>query len=312
MAGSLSDRIAKEEKYFAPPAPPPVTNRPPPSGGGGSSPSTPSTTTAVQAGNIVTKNSSGYFHPSNGVGKMTGVWHDPRPNGRLHKGQDIRMPMNTPLIAVTSGQVKYYKNASAGTVIYLLGDDGNKYSYFHLNQRTVANGSRVTAGTVIAMSGNSGNSAGPHLHFEVTQNGRKVDPRNFLASTGSGSIVRPKDTMEARKQAALVGIDQLTPDLIFPEEEPRTLKPGFPWSGAYPLEEGADPQWMKQLEDYRAKLRQDEPITPLKRRASAMLHSTLSNMSNMIRKYGFDAGGTVSGAQATEGTAEPIPRAEET
>ena len=125
-----------------------VTTRPDPSGGG---PSSQGTSRPPPARFVPSPDyqmgGDFYYHPSLGVGTMTGVWGDSRSGGaRRHEGQDIRMNMNTPLVAVTSGTIQHYKNSSAGTVVYLKGDDGNKYSYFHLNTRVAKHGQRVQAG----------------------------------------------------------------------------------------------------------------------------------------------------------------------
>jgi murein DD-endopeptidase MepM/ murein hydrolase activator NlpD len=54
--------------------------------------------------------------------------------------------------------------------------------YCHLSSVAVANGTAVSAGDVIGALGSSGNSTGPHLHFEIQRNGSSIDPAAWLAS----------------------------------------------------------------------------------------------------------------------------------
>jgi hypothetical protein len=256
----------------------------------------PSGGSVTQSSNMTLLGNSGYYHPSNGIGTMTGVWGDARPNGRRHKGQDIRMPMGTPMIAVTSGRIQHYSNSSAGTVVYLHGDDGNRYSYFHLSSRTTRAGARVTGGQVIALSGNTGNSSGPHLHFEVRQGGTKVDPRPFLAGTMAGMVgtpppsggfnedqKQPTDTSLADRELYWQGENRITPSFAQGEEEQQEIPP-----------------WIAQLEQYRNELRTQRGQDPIKSKASAMLRRSLGSMSSMTRKYGFQAGASTTAARMAE------------
>jgi hypothetical protein len=248
-----------------------------------------------------------YYHPSLGQGTMTGVWGDERGGGtRKHEGQDIRMPMNTPLVAVTSGTITHYKNSSAGTVVYLKGDDGNKYSYFHLNSRVARNGQRVRAGQLIAYSGDSGNSSAPHLHFEVWNKGRKVDPRPFLAQTktpGSGQPVDPRIAKEER---------------FFGDDRPdQGATPGvdlFDWEGfqgdlmaSFTNMDWSDPNrpyetWIDQLQAIKMQQSFAEAglaESPRKIKAHNLLRNTLTGMSDMVRRDGYRSKtpGTAEGAQ---------------
>jgi peptidoglycan DL-endopeptidase CwlO len=101
--------------------------------------------------------------------------------GRLHAGVDIPMPEGTPLRAAASGRV-----AIAGSVggygNYTCIQHGGSLStcYGHQSSIGVSVGQSVGQGQVIGNSGNTGNSTGPHLHFEVRINGSPVDPLGYL------------------------------------------------------------------------------------------------------------------------------------
>lgn len=136
----------------------------------------------------------GYYHPTGGVGSLgrrgRNDFGAPRAEGkRKHKGQDIMLAHGAPLYAVTSGTVRWDENRSAGTIVYLEGDDGDRYSYFHLSDRAGSDGKRVKANEVIGFVGNTGGSSGDHLHFEVRPGGAsrpQVDPMPFLSGSITG------------------------------------------------------------------------------------------------------------------------------
>lgn len=99
------------------------------------------------------------------------------PKGRY--AMDIAMPVGTPIIAARGGVVvKTENNQSgrgtnpAGNFVRVLHDDGTMGVYLHLKQSSVQvrEGQRVRAGDLLAKSGNTGNSTGPHLHFVVQKN----------------------------------------------------------------------------------------------------------------------------------------------
>lgn len=101
--------------------------------------------------------------------------------GRMHEGIDIAVPTGTPV-----------RSAGAGTVIHagwlggygnlVVVDHGNGLStaYAHNSSYASSVGQSVAAGQVVAYSGSTGNSSGPHVHFEVRVNGSAVDPLGYL------------------------------------------------------------------------------------------------------------------------------------
>ncbi|WP_394431275.1 M23 family metallopeptidase [Streptomyces sp. SGAir0957] len=102
----------------------------------------------------------------------------------VHSGIDFPVWYGTPVMAATDGTVRTQFNTAYGNMAIVTAKDGTETWYCHLSSYTVANGP-VKAGDVIAHSGNSGNSTGPHLHFEVRPNGgAAIDPLPWLRSHG--------------------------------------------------------------------------------------------------------------------------------
>lgn len=101
--------------------------------------------------------------------------------GRHHDGIDLANDIGTPIRAARSGRVTYSGWSSGyGRLIMIEHDQGYTTFYGHLNESLVESGDYVKAGQSIAYMGNSGNSTGPHLHFEVRKNGTPINPYNVL------------------------------------------------------------------------------------------------------------------------------------
>ncbi|MFJ9178888.1 M23 family metallopeptidase [Streptomyces sp. NPDC102360] len=101
-----------------------------------------------------------------------------------HSGIDFPVSYGTPVMAATDGTVKTEWNSAYGNMAKVVAKDGTETWYCHLSTHTVTSGP-VKAGDVIARSGNSGNSTGPHLHFEVRPGGSAaIDPLPWLRSHG--------------------------------------------------------------------------------------------------------------------------------
>ncbi len=107
--------------------------------------------------------------------------------GTMHTGLDFAAPLGTPIHAVTDGTIVKAGPASGfGNWIWLKAADGTITMYGHMASSgvLVREGQKVTAGDVIALVGSEGFSTGPHLHFEVWQHGKKIDPAPWLAAHG--------------------------------------------------------------------------------------------------------------------------------
>lgn len=97
-----------------------------------------------------------------------------------HNGIDYSMPMNTKVVSVISGTVmKAEYHSSMGYYVEVAGKSGVKTRYLHLNKILVKKGQRVNSGSKIALSGNSGRSSGPHLHYELLVQDNPVDSLAF-------------------------------------------------------------------------------------------------------------------------------------
>lgn len=105
-----------------------------------------------------------------------------------HGAIDIAAAEGTNVYACMDGKVTVSQfSDSAGNYIEI--DHGNGYvtKYMHNSQLKVSVGDQVTAGQLIALSGNTGNSTGPHIHFQIEKDGTKVDPLSFKYDNGMGN-----------------------------------------------------------------------------------------------------------------------------
>ncbi|MGH4034242.1 M23 family metallopeptidase [Actinomycetota bacterium Odt1-20B] len=100
----------------------------------------------------------------------------------VHSGIDFPVSYGTPVMAATDGVVSTKWNSAYGNMAVVTAKDGTETWYCHLSTHKIMSG-EVKAGDVIAFSGNSGNSTGPHLHFEVRPGGGSaIDPLPWLRS----------------------------------------------------------------------------------------------------------------------------------
>lgn len=104
--------------------------------------------------------------------------------GRLHAGTDVGVPIGTTVRASRGGQVITAGWLGGyGNCVIIDHGDGVATRYGHLSEITVSTGQYVDQGQQIALSGNTGRSTGPHLHFEIRINGEAVDPLPYLYQT---------------------------------------------------------------------------------------------------------------------------------
>lgn len=98
-----------------------------------------------------------------------------------HNGTDFAVPVGTPVRAPDSGVVKSagVNGGAAGTFV-ILDAGGAVHKFFHLSKIMVNPGDTVKKGQVVALSGNTGYSTGPHLHWEKHVAGRPIDPMSNI------------------------------------------------------------------------------------------------------------------------------------
>ncbi|MEL7433450.1 MAG: LysM peptidoglycan-binding domain-containing M23 family metallopeptidase [Chloroflexota bacterium] len=113
------------------------------------------------------------------------AWGNPLPNGRWvrgfyagHSGIDLSAPTGTPIYAANSGNVIFSGFSRWGYGNAVVIEHGGVYStlYGHMSSIAVGCGQFVSVGQVIGLVGNTGNSSGPHLHFEIMINGEAINP----------------------------------------------------------------------------------------------------------------------------------------
>lgn len=102
--------------------------------------------------------------------------------GKMHNGVDLSAPLNTPIYAPADGIVsgRNYNNVG-GNQLMIVHTNGMQSGYSHLSKYNVNIGDKVKKGDVIAYSGNTGRSTGPHLHFSVKDKNKNfVDPLKYI------------------------------------------------------------------------------------------------------------------------------------
>jgi murein DD-endopeptidase MepM/ murein hydrolase activator NlpD len=106
--------------------------------------------------------------------------------GHFHSGVDLAEPPGTPVRATLAG-VAHVVASTTGYGLHVVLDHGDGLTslYAHLSQVAVADGDAVAAGEVIGAVGSSGNSTGPHLHFEIRRDGLPEDPSLDLNQGGA-------------------------------------------------------------------------------------------------------------------------------
>lgn len=103
---------------------------------------------------------------------------------KFHNGVDLAVPIGTPVRAAQSGRVRVGEDGVSGKYVVVDHGHGVRTSYCHLSEVHVTRGQEVDAGTPVALSGNTGRSTGPHLHFTVRVGKRPVDPAALRRVSG--------------------------------------------------------------------------------------------------------------------------------
>jgi beta-lactamase regulating signal transducer with metallopeptidase domain len=136
---------------------------------------------------ITTKGIPSLFPVQNGslknVSSKFGVVrkHPKLKNKTKHGGIDIKAPVGTPIVATANGTVlKAQDEGNWGNLIIIAHADGFETWYAHLKGFSIKTGANVQKGDVIGYVGNTGLSTAPHLHYEVRQHGKRLDPVDYI------------------------------------------------------------------------------------------------------------------------------------
>jgi murein DD-endopeptidase MepM/ murein hydrolase activator NlpD len=126
--------------------------------------------------------SGGYRWPLD-AGLVTSEFGQRR--GTAHQGLDIAADRNVPIYAAAEGEVIYAdsKLGGYGNAVIVRHDQKTTTLYAHNSTLKIKTGQKVRADQVVALLGSSGRSTGPHLHFELRENERPIDPRSHLPKT---------------------------------------------------------------------------------------------------------------------------------
>jgi murein DD-endopeptidase MepM/ murein hydrolase activator NlpD len=102
---------------------------------------------------------------------------------KFHGGIDVAVPTGTRVNSAADGVVEFAgRRGGYGNLVIVRHADGRETRYAHLDKILVAVGDPVSGGQEIAKSGSTGKSTGPHLHFEVRENGQVVNPMKILSN----------------------------------------------------------------------------------------------------------------------------------
>lgn len=169
----------------------------------------------------------------------------------MHNGADIPMPIGTDVNSAFAGKViRVDSDPGYGNFIEIDKGDGRTSIYAHLKEALVSVGDEVMAGQKIAISGNSGRSTGPHLHYEERQNGRPIPPSYLddvltsLTRTPGSAIA---DSSSQLDQTRRDNLSQQSPVFINQGNQGSNAPAASPTSSDSPYNFDMDDLWSKVL-----------------------------------------------------------------
>ena len=129
-------------------------------------------------------------YPLDGPIRITQTWGQTNAalTGGVHRGVDYACASGTPVLAITGGRVVQTGYSATGGYYVIISSPGLLHRYYHLSRILTTRDKVVSEGQVIAHSGASGLSTGPHLHLETELNGVNVDPETVINNSG---IIHP-------------------------------------------------------------------------------------------------------------------------
>jgi len=110
--------------------------------------------------------------------QITSLFRDARKN---HQGMDFKTEVGTPVFSPKAGTVTRvnWQTGVNGNCVEVRFADGTLARFLHLDEVSVKAGQHVKSGQMVAASGNTGRSSGPHLHYELSRNGKTIDPLDY-------------------------------------------------------------------------------------------------------------------------------------
>ena len=130
---------------------------------------------------------------------------------KMHKGVDFAAPIGTPIYAGGNGIIEYLgRNGGYGKYIRIRHNNGYKTAYAHLSnyKKGISKGVRVNQGEVIGYVGSTGNSTGPHLHYEIIYQNKHINPLKLKLP--SGKILEGKELEKFKKEYKIIYADHLS------------------------------------------------------------------------------------------------------
>jgi len=130
---------------------------------------------------------------------------------KMHKGVDFAAPTGTPIYAGGNGTIEYVgRNGGYGKYIRIRHNNGYKTAYAHLSnyKKGISKGVRVNQGEVIGYVGSTGNSTGPHLHYEIIYQNKQINPLKLKLP--SGKILQGKELEKFKEEYNMIYADHLS------------------------------------------------------------------------------------------------------
>lgn len=194
---------------------------------------------------------NGMVTPVNGV--MTSTF-GPRKHPilgvvRIHKGVDWAAPVGTPIMAAFDGEISFQGDGgSYGNLVKISHANGRETRYAHMQKFSIASGvgTKVRAGDVIGYIGTTGLSTGPHLHFELYQNGEAIDPLGTVTTVATYDTGNSGDSGD-------VAVETLTERIVHVESggSARAKNPNSSATGAGQF---ITKTWIRMMNTYRPEL----------------------------------------------------------
>ncbi|MDX8463359.1 M23 family metallopeptidase [Mesorhizobium humile] len=168
---------------------------------------------------------------------------------RIHKGVDWAAPVGTPIMAAFDGEISFQGDGgSYGNLVKITHANGRETRYAHMQKFAIASGvgTKVKAGDVIGYIGTTGLSTGPHLHFELYQNGEAIDPLGTVTTVATAVSVSSGGSGDA-------AVETLTERIVHVESG-GSSRAKNPLSSATGAGQFISKTWIRMMNTYRPDL----------------------------------------------------------